>query len=133
MPILNQNILTELNKYIITGVFVFILDLSILYILTEIFNIYYLHSAILSISISFFISYLISIKWIFKFRKYKNNPFFEYLLMILISIFISSLNIVCMWILSDLFNIYYIVSKVISSLFTFITKFIFRKKILFNI
>ena len=126
-------ILKEFQKYSLVNILVFLIDIFLLFLLTEIFNIFYLYSATISIVIGFTINYTLNINWVFKTRRYLSKPLYEYFLMIIISLIISGLNIVGIWLLSDLLNIYYLLSKVTTSLITFIIKFALRKKILFQI
>jgi len=51
--------------------------------------------------------------------------------MVLISLIISGVNIFGIWFLSEFLDLYYILSKIVTSLFTFGTKFLLRKKVLF--
>ena len=128
----NNYNLKEFSRYVIASFGVFFLDLGLLFMLTEIFNFFYLISGLISISIAFSINYFLNIKWVFYDRKYIHKPFFEYFLMISISIMVSGFNIIGMWLFTEFLNVYYILSKIIISLITFIIKFILRKNILFN-
>ena len=131
--IIQNTTLKELQKYTLVNMLVFLIDIFFLFILTEIFNMFYLYSAVISITIGFTINYTLNINWVFKTRRYLSKPNYEYFLMVLISLIISCVHIAGIWLLSDLLNIYYLVSKIIISLITFIMKFILRKKILFQI
>ena len=124
--------LKEFSRYVIASIGVFFLDLGLLFMLTEIFNFFYLISGLISISIAFSINYFLNIKWVFNDRKYIHKPFFEYFLMISISIMVSGFNVLGMWLFTEFLNVYYVLSKIIISLITFIIKFILRKNILFN-
>ena len=66
-------------------------------------------------------------------RKYLDKPFFEYFLMILISIMVSGFNILRMWLITEFLNIYYVQSNIIISLITFFIKFILSENILFSL
>ena len=123
--------LNEFYRYIITNILVFILDISILFILTELFNFYYLFSASVSLGIAFSANYYLSIKWVFKSRKYFDKPIFEYFSMIAISVVVSGVNISGIWLLSEYLQFHYIFSKINISIFTLLVKFFLRKIILF--
>ena len=124
--------LKELSRYVIVSTGIFFLDVGLLLMLTEIFNFFYLFSGLISILISFSVNYLLNTKWVFIDRKYLDKPFFEYFLMILISIMVSGFNILGMWLITEFLNIYYVLSKITISLITFFIKFILRKNILFS-
>ena len=124
--------LKEFSRYIIVSASVFFLDVALLFTLTEILNLFYLMSGLISILIAFSVNYFLNIRWVFKNRKYFHKPLFEYFIMILISIIVSGFNILGMWLLTEFLNVYYVLSKTIISLITFIIKFILRKNILFS-
>ena len=124
--------LKEFSRYMIVSTGIFFLDVGLLLMLTEIFNFFYLFSGLISILISFSVNYLLNTKWVFIDRKYLDKPFFEYFLMLLISIMVSGFNILGMWLITEFLNIYYVLSKIIISLITFFIKFILRKNILFS-
>ncbi len=123
----------ELYKYTLVNSTVFIIDIILLYILTEIFNFYYLWSAFFALVIGFTINYFFNVRWVFDIRKYSNNPVYEYFLMALISGFVSSVNLLGIWFFTEFLQVYYILSKMIISFFTFVLKFVLRKKIVFQI
>mgnify|MGYP001169155076 FL=1 len=127
----HHKMVKEFNRYTISSTFVFILDLLLLIILTEIFGIFYLFSAGISIIISFTINYFVNINWVFADRKYSGAPTLEYFLMIAISLFVSVINFIAIWFLSDILLFYYVFSKLIASALTFVLKFFLRKIILF--
>ena len=123
--------LNEFYRYIITNILVFMLDISILFVLTEFLNIYYLFSASISLGIAFSANYYLSIKWVFESRKYFDKPIFEYFSMIAISVVVSGINILGIWLLSEYLQFHYIISKISISIFTLLMKFFLRKIILF--
>lgn len=123
--------LNEFYRYIITNILVFMLDISILFVLTEFLNIYYLFSASISLGIAFSANYYLSIIWVFESRKYFDKPIFEYFSMIAISVVVSGINILGIWLLSEYLQFHYIISKINISIFTLLMKFFLRKIILF--
>lgn len=123
--------LNEFYRYIITNILVFMLDISILFVLTEFLNIYYLFSASISLGIAFSANYYLSIKWVFESRKYFDKPIFEYFSMITISVVVSGINILGIWLLSEYLQFHYVFSKINISIFTLLVKFFLRKIILF--
>ncbi len=123
--------LKEFSRYTITNILVFILDVSLLFILTEFFNVYYLLSASISLAIGFSMNYYLNVKWVFEQRKYFDKPIFEYFLMIVISVFVSGINITGIWLLSEYLQFYYLISKISISTFTLLVKFFLRKVVLF--
>ena len=124
--------MSEFYKYTIANISVFILDLVLLVILTELFDIFYIISASISLSLGFTFNYLLNTTWVFSFRKYADKPVYEYIIMALISVFVGGINILGIWILSEHLNFNYLLSKFFISFFTMVVKFILRRNILFR-
>ena len=122
----------EFGRYFFSTLVAFFFDISILFILTEKFYFHHMLSAVVAVSIGFTVNYFINIKWVFKNRRYKKNPFLEYNYMVLISFGTSLINLLLFWILTDILIIYYLLSKLIASIFTFIMKFFIKRIILFS-
>ena len=122
----------EFTRYSISAICAFIADILILYLLTEWITLHYTFSSIIAISFGFTINYLLNIRWVFENRIYRYKPIKEYTLMIIISLILSIVNIILMWILTYYLNIYYISSKLFASIITFLLKFTLRKEILFR-
>ena len=122
----------EIKRYFLVILLCFILDISVLYLLTEYGILHYLYSSIISLVFSFYIGYVLNIKWVFKKRKYKTKLLKENIIFFIITLFVNSINIILIWILSEIFSIYYIESKIISSAATFLFKFFLRKHFLFT-
>jgi len=122
----------EFGRYFFSTLVAFFFDISILFFLTEKFYFHHMLSAVVAVSIGFTVNYFINIKWVFKNRRYKKNPFLEYNYMVLISFGTSLINLLLFWILTDILIIYYLLSKLIASIFTFIMKFFIKRIILFS-
>tara|TARA_B100000676_G_scaffold194184_1_gene190867 strand:- start:1022 stop:1300 length:279 start_codon:yes stop_codon:yes gene_type:complete len=89
-------------------------------------------SALMAVSIGFSINYILNVNWVFKKRTFKENPILEYNFMVLISVGTSAFNIILVWLLTDFFFIYYVLSKFIASLISFLLKFLIKKRFLFS-
>ena len=122
----------EFGKYSLSTLIAFFFDILTLLLLTEIFSFHYIISALVAVSIGFTTNYILNIKWVFKNRRFKKNIILEYNLMVLISIGTSVINIVLIWILTDLLIIHYILSKFIASIFSFLLKFSLKRSFLFS-
>ena len=64
-----KKLFNQILKFGVVGVLAFIIDYSLLYILTEFCGIYYLYSSIVSFIISLIFNYIASIKWVFDVNK----------------------------------------------------------------
>ncbi len=126
-----MKIIKQLFRFGIVGAICFLIDYSILYICTDIFKIYYLISSIISFSISTIFNYILSIKFVFTIKedRNKNKDFINFIVFSVIGLI---LNQIIMWIGVDVINIYYMITKVISTCivmcFNYITRKIFLEK-----
>lgn len=70
--LISRNIM-PFARYFVVGGAAFIADSGVIYVLTEIFSIYYLTSAAIGFVIGVVVNYLLSILWVFDNRKLENN------------------------------------------------------------
>jgi len=129
------NLFIQIIRYLIAGGVAFMVDFALLYLLTDIFNVYYLTSSRISFSVGLIITYLFSIFWVFDKRRI-NNRKIEFLIFAIIGII--------GFILTDLFmkffteNLFqkfeyaYLFSKILTTMIVFVWNFIAKKIILFT-
>ena len=122
----------QLIRYSISGGVAFIIDFTILYILTEIFNIYYLISAGFAFIAGALVTYTFSIFWVFDIRRFVNTHI-ELGLFILLSFIGLLLTELFMWFFTEFSGIYYLFSKIISSALVLGWNFFSKKYLLFSI
>ncbi len=118
-------------RYGISGGLAFTIDFLSLIILTEYYDLHYLISAAIAFTMGLIIIYLISIFWIFDKRRFANN-FFEILIFSLIGIGGIVLNEIFIWLFTEIFLAYYLISKVISTLLIYPYNFFTKKYLLFS-
>ncbi|MDQ1332184.1 MAG: hypothetical protein QG576_218 [Bacteroidota bacterium] len=126
-----DNTFIQLIRYTFVGGLAFIIDFGTLFILTEYLNIHYLISAGIAFILGLTINYLISTIWVFSKRSFKNQNL-EFLLFAFIGIAGLGLNELFMWVFTDLLLIYYLVSKIITTIIVYFWNFFARKYLLFN-
>jgi len=119
-------LLKQIIKFGIVGFLAFLIDYSLLYILTEYFKIYYLYSSIISFIISLIFNYIASIKWVFKVNQQKSIE--NIIIFTILSIIGLIINQVIMYIMVEIINIWYMFSKLFSTIMVMIFNFITRKK-----
>lgn len=102
-------------RYSVAGGNTFLLDLLILWVLTEIFFVYYIFSATISYTLSTILHYYIVRSWAFKGTKRK--PLAGYVLysIILISGLLLSVGIMALFV--EFFNLDVLISRIIAGLF----------------
>lgn len=120
-----KNLFKQLIRFGIVGVFVFLIDYSILYILTEFLGIYYLYSSIISFIISLIFNYIASIKWVFDASKKQTLK--DFTIFILLSVIGLGINQLAMYIIVEKIKIWYMFSKIVASLIVMVWNFITRK------
>jgi len=126
-----NNTLLQLLRYTFVGGFAFLIDFGTLLILTEYLHIYYLVSAGIAFIIGLILNYVMSVNWVFNSRAIE-NPIAEFLLFTIIGVIGLGFNEVFLWILTEVFAIYYLVSKIITSILIYFWNFFARKTLLFN-
>jgi putative flippase GtrA len=126
-----DNTLIQFFRYIFVGGIAFIVDFSLLFIFTDIFNIYYLISAALAFLIGTIVNYILSIYWVFDKRSLKNKSF-EFGIFALIGFIGLGLNELIIWFFTEQIHFHYLVSKIISAWFVLLWNFSARKFLLFR-
>lgn len=122
---------TEFSRYFWAGSLTFLVDFSILLVLTEFVGINYLWSNLAAITVGIIMSYLLSIMWIFQNRLYSQVTF-EFPIFVLTCLVGIFLNEGLLWALVEFMEIHYLLSKVIVTAFIFVFNFFLKKLILFR-
>ena len=116
-------------RFIIVGGIATIIDFVFLYIFKELFNINIILANTLSFIISVTYNYIASVTWVFDVNKDKNKKI-QFILFVLLSIIGLIINNIVLFILTDKLNIYYLISKIIATIFVMTFNFITRKRFL---
>jgi len=127
----NSILLSQFIKYFFVGGFAFIIDISILYLLTQFLSIHYLISAIFGFIAGLIVNYLLSINWVFDTRNVKNQKI-EFSIFTLIGVIGLTLNELFLWTFTEFLYFHYLVSKVMTAFLIFLWNFGMRKYILFR-
>jgi putative flippase GtrA len=127
----SNNIYIQLFRYFFAGGIAFIVDASILYTLTHYFNVYYLVSSVISYSVGLLITYFFSIYWIFDERRTKNRNI-EFGFFTIIGISGLLLTTFFMWFFTNKLGLFYMFSKICTTILVFGWNFILKKKFLFT-
>lgn len=120
-----MKLIKQIIRFGIVGLVATIIDFLLLFCLTDFLNIYYLVSSIISFIISLLVNYILSIKWVFDVKK--KQTYREVLLFIILSTIGLLINQLILYIFTDIFNIYYIFSKLVATLIVMIYNFVTRK------
>ena len=126
-----DNTFIQLFRYTFVGGVAFIVDFCSLYVLTEIFGIHYLVSAALAFLLGLATNYFLSIVWVFHIHTLKNR-WYEFGIFTLIGIVGLGLNEFFIWFFTERIHFYYLLSKIVSTVFVYLWNFFARKFMLFR-
>lgn len=118
---------SQILKFGFTGVLCTIIDFGILILLTELFNIMYEVSAVVSFSISVIVNYILSTFVVFDVKEKSNKNIIPF---ILLSICGLGINELIMIFFEQIWSIEYYFGKVVATVVVMIFNYITRKKLL---
>lgn len=129
---LNNNyidLLIQITKFIIVGFISTLIDFIFLYVFRELCNLPLIISNTLSFIISVIYNYWASSTFVFNVKQEKNRKK-TFIIFVLFSIIGLLLNNFIIYIVTNKLGLYYMLSKVIATIFVMIFNFITRKKFL---
>ena len=126
-----SNTIVQLFRYIWVGGLSFVIDYISLFLFTEYLHINYLISAAIAFILGLITNYQLSTIWVFN-NSRLNNKFTEFTIFSIIGIIGLGLNEIIIYICSEFLNLYYMISKLISTVVVFFWNFMGRKYILFT-
>lgn len=116
--------------YFVIGTICTLLSILLLYIFTEYFNIYYIISNIISFILVIFLNYFLTKKYIFK-NSIKINKGMELFIYFIIGVSGVIVDSSLVFLFTNVFCLYYILSKLVAAFFVFLWNF-FARKILYT-
>lgn len=122
-----NNLLMQLFKFGLVGVVATVLDFLFLFLLTEIFGMYYLFSAAASFVLSTLFNYVASMRFVFNSKFTKDEKTKELLLFTILSVIGLLLNQFLMWLFVEKIALYYMLAKIVATFFVMAWNFISRK------
>ncbi len=129
---IKNKIFAQAIKYFIVGGICTILDISLLFILTNFLGLNYLLSSIISFMSGTVVNYFLCVKWIFKVRII-NKKYQEFIYYFIITGVGLGINTFLIWGLTSFFGLYFMFSKLIAIFFTYWWNFGARKYFLHTI
>ncbi len=120
-----NKLVKQILRFGVVGGLAFIIDYIVLYVLTDIFHIYYLISSCISFTVSVIFNYILSIKWVFDVNK--KQDMHEFIVFIILSVIGLIINSIIMYIMVDIISIHYMISKLLATLIVMVYNFITRK------
>jgi putative flippase GtrA len=122
--------LRQFVRYVVVGGLAFVVDFSVLFLLTEELGLHYLVSASIAFLLGIVTNYLLCIAWIFDYRAL-NNRAHEFALFFAIGIAGLLLNNLLMFILTEFLDCHYLLSKAGAAALILIFNFSLRRSLLF--
>ena len=126
-----DTISVQVFRYVLAGTVACIVDYSVLFTLTNTFNLYYLTSAAVAFILGSVTSYILNVTWVFDRRAF-GNWHAEAAIFFFIGIIGLFLNHYCLRLFTENAHLHYMVSKAISTIVVFALNFSARKYILFR-
>ena len=121
---------TQFTKFAIAGLIFAVVNILILYILTDFLGIYYILSSIIAFILGSTGNFLLNKKWTFK-EKMRHDLLNKYIKAMSVNASAVIITIALLFILTEFLNIYYLISQTIAMIVAFIANFIGNKKIVF--
>ena len=122
-----NNLLMQLFKFGLVGVVATVLDFLFLFLLTDVFGIYYLLSAAVSFVLSTLFNYVASMRFVFNSKFTKDEKTKELLLFTILSVIGLLLNQFLMWLFVEKIALYYMLAKIVATFFVMMWNFVSRK------
>jgi len=116
-------------KYGIVGISGTIISMSVLYTLTDIFNIYYLISGLIAIEISLLNNFFWNDRWTFLHNNNMNSVHIRLIDYHIVSLAGALINIMFLYILTSWIGLYYLLSNLIAIMGVFIINYIINTRI----
>ena len=126
-----NNTFLQLIRYTFVGGGAFLVDFSLLYLLTDKVELNYLLSATIAFIVGLLVNYFLSIYWVFT-NSITSNKLLEFLIFALIGGVGLLFTDLFMWIFTSIIGIYYLLSKIVTTIVVYLWNFFARKYIIFN-
>lgn len=121
-----KRLINQILKFGVVGGTAFLIDYGLLFVLTEFAGIHYLISGTISFAASVIYNYILSVVWVFdpvgERSKAKDMAVF-----LILSVIGLGINQAIMWVLVELFGVYYMLSKIAATAIVMVYNFITRK------
>lgn len=120
-----KKLINQIAKFGVVGIIATLIDYILLFILTDVFKIYYMTSSIISFSVSLIFNYIVSIKWVFNVEH--KQTYKDGLLFLIFSLIGLWINQEVMYLTVEKLGIYYMISKIFATGIVMVWNFITRK------
>ena len=118
-------------RYFIVGGIAAVVNIGLLFLLVDIFDINYILSNIIGFIFALLVNYGLSTMFVFT-KDNSMSKIFELVMYVIIGVLGLGFDTLILWVCTSKINIYYKISKIISTMLTFIWNFL-AKKMLYKI
>jgi len=123
----------HIMRYLFSGGTAAMVNLGLLYLLTDIMGLYYLLSGILAFSCGVIVSFIMQKSWTFQDRS-TEETYKKFVLYVVIAIINLAVNTSLLFLFTDIFNLYYMISQFLASGIVAVwSYFIYRKMFFYGI
>lgn len=126
MSLINKQNFYEFIRFSIVGVINTLVNLAVLFVLTEFFGVYYVISAVFAFIAAVTNSFVLNKTWTFKYKT-KNNLSKKYTQFFMVSIIAFIVNLLILYFLTEYLHFYYMTSQIIGIIFNLIINFLGNK------
>jgi len=131
LRIFGKEISIEFVKFAIVGVSNTLIHLSVLYVLTEFFSLWYILSSLLAFLVAVTNSFIFNTLWTFK-SDIKHKTATKYGKFFVVSVITALSNLFFLYLFTEYFGLWYMMSQVIAIVLTLMMNFIGNKFWTFN-
>ena len=124
-----KKIIEQILKFGVVGFLAFLVDYSVLFILTEFVGVHYLVSGAISFSASVVFNYILSIIWVFEVKE-DQNKIYQFIIFVILSVIGLLINQLIIWLLVEKLAIYYMIAKIVATAVVMVYNFVTRKLII---
>lgn len=125
-----ENSLVQFIRYGFVSGAALVVDFGGMVLLKEAFHVNYLVAATISFTLGLIVNYLLSLIWVFEKSKYSRGK--EFSIFAAIGVCGLVINDIVIWLLTSKFGIFYVLSKLVATVLTFLWNFSARKFLLFK-
>lgn len=127
-----KNGFLQFFRYIFVGGIATVVDWSVLFLLTEVANVYHLVSAIFAFVAGLITNFLLSKPFVFKANEARVKPLMEFVSYAVIGVVGLGITELIMFIFTNCWGIHYMVSKAIATVVVLIWNYIARKTLVYK-
>lgn len=121
-----DNTIIQFFRYLFVGGIAAVVNIGMLYVFTDIMHINYIISNILSFTLGLFTNYILSKKFVFQ-GETSISKTKEFIIYAIIGVLGLGIDTFLVWLFTDVFKVYYMLSKLISTMIVFVWNFGARK------